>query len=91
MVKPGKVVGISTPLAKIADVSKAILTIYLDEDDIKDARKKVLYIDGKKTSYKISRFLNIADAKNISKYMAQIIIKSPKLFSKLVKIELKDE
>ena len=91
MVKVGQVVGISTPLAKVADISKAILTIYLDEEDIKDARKKVVYIDGEKTSYKISRLLNIADSKNISKYMAQIVIKSPKLFSKLVKIELKDE
>ena len=91
MVKPGQVVGISTPLAKIADTSKAILTIYLDEEDLKDAKNRVIYIDGKKTSYKISRILNIADMKNISKYMAQIIIKSPKIFSKLVKIELKNE
>jgi hypothetical protein len=91
MVKPGQVVGISTPLAKIADTSKAILTIYLDEEDLKDAKNRVIYIDGEKTSYKISRILNIADMKNISKYMAQIIIKSPKIFSKLVKIELKNE
>jgi len=91
MVKSGQVVGISTPLAKVADISKAILTIYLDEEDMKDVKKKVVYIDGEKTSYKISRLLNIADSKNISKYMAQIIINPPKLFSKLVKIELKDE
>jgi len=91
LVKPGQVVNISTPLAKVADVSKAILTIYLDEDDVENAKKKVVYIDGKKTPYKISRLINIADFKNISKYMAQIIIKQPKLFSKLVKIELKDE
>ncbi len=91
LVKPGQVVNISTPLAKIADISKAVLTIYLDEDDVENAKKKVVYIDGKKTSYKISRLVNIADFKNISKYMAQIIIKQPKLFSKLVKIELKDD
>ena len=88
-VKVGQVVGIATPLAKIADVSKAILTIYLDDADVKGAKNKVVYIDGKKTPYKISRILNIADSKNISKYMAQIIIKSPPLFSKLVQIELK--
>lgn len=91
LVKPGQVVNISTPLAKVADTSRAILTIYLDEPDVLDAKEKVLYIDGKKTTYKISRLLKIADGKNISKYMAQIIIKSPKLFSKLVKIELRDE
>ncbi|MEA3330578.1 MAG: HlyD family secretion protein [Campylobacterota bacterium] len=91
LVKPGQVVAVSTPLARVADISKALLTIYLDEPDVKDAKKKVVYIDGEKTSYKISRLLNIADSKNISKYMAQIVIKSPKLFSKLVKIELRDE
>jgi len=91
LVKPGQVVGISTPLAQVADTSKAKLTIYLDEEDALNAQSQIIYIDGKKTQYKISRLLNIADSKNISKYMAQIIIKSPKLFSKLAKIELKSE
>ncbi len=91
LVKPGQVVGVSAPLAKVADVSKALLTIYLDEPDVVNAKEKVIYIDNEKTSYKVSRLLNIADSKNISKYMAQIVIESPKLFSKLVKVELKNE
>lgn len=90
LVKSGQVVNIATPLAKVADISKAKLTIYVDEEDTNKIDNKTVYIDGEKTSYKVSRFLHIADSKNISKYMAQIIIKSPKLFSKLVKIELKD-
>jgi len=90
-VKVGQVVGMSTPLAQIADTSKAKLTIFLDETDVVNAKTKVVYIDGKKSNYKISRILNISDSKNISKYMAQIIIQSPKIFSKLAKIELKDE
>ena len=90
-VKVGQVVGISTPLAKVADISKAKLTIYLDESDVANAKNKVVYINGEKTAYKISRALNIADTKNISKYMAQIIIDSPKLFSRLATIELKDK
>ena len=90
-VKVGQVVGMSTPLARIADTSRAILTIYLDEVDVTDAKNRVVVIDGEKTDYKISRILNIADSKNISKYMAQIIIKSPKIFSKLAKIELEEK
>ena len=88
-VKPGQVVGISTPLAKVADISKAKLTIFLDEADLEGIEKKTVYLDGKKSEYKVSRVLNIADSKNISKYMAQIIIKSPKIFSKLMQVELK--
>lgn len=88
-VRAGQVVGMSTPLAQIADVSRAKLTIYLDEGDVHDIEKKQVYLDGKLSKYKVSRILNVADSKNISKYMAQIIIKSPKIFSKLIKIELK--
>jgi len=88
-VEVGQVVGMSTPLAKVADISRALLTIYLDEEDLVEVSKKSIYLNGVKTEYNISRVLNIADEKNISKYMAQIIIKSPKIFSKLVQVELK--
>jgi len=88
-VKPGQVVGIATPLATIADTSKALLTIYIDDEDLQNLDKKSIYIDDKKTNYKVQRVVPIADTKNISKYKAQIVIKAPKVFSKLVKIELK--
>lgn len=88
-VKAGQVVGISTPLAQVADVSRALLTIYLDEEDIQGIDDKKIYLDGVLSHYKISRILNIADSKNISKYRAQIIITPPKVFSKLLKVELK--
>ena len=90
-VKIGQVVNVSTLLAKVADTSKAILTIYLDKEDVEKAKDKVIYINDKRTKYKIDRILDIADSTNISKYKAQIIVKSPKLFSKLAKIELKDK
>ena len=90
-VKAGQVVNPSTPLARVADISKAKLTIYLNRDDLLNAKNKVVYLDGIKTDYKITRVVNIADSKNISKYMAQIIVPSPEIFSNLVKIELKNE
>ncbi len=91
LVKVGQVVGVATPLARVADVSSAKLTVFLDEVDALNYKKKIVYIDGNKTSYKISRISFIADSKNISKYKAQIIIDAPKLFSRLVKVELRDE
>lgn len=90
-VKKGQVVNPAMLVAKIADTSKALLTIYLDATDVANAKKKIIYINGKKTAYKISRILKIADSVNISKYKAQIVIKAPKTFSKLAQIELKDE
>ena len=91
LVKVGQVVGISTPLAQVADISRAKLTIYLDEADVLDVKNRDIYLDGVKSKYSVSRVLNIADSKNISKYRAQIIIDAPKLFSKLVKIELREK
>lgn len=91
LVKAGQVVNITTPLAQVADTSHGRLIIYLDYEDIKNIEKKVVYIDGKKTSYKVSRILHIADSTNISRYRAEVIIDAPKIFSKLVKVELKDE
>jgi len=90
-VKPGQVVSFGAPLASVADTSRALLTIYLDDEDLQNLDKKSVYIDGKKTNYRVDRVVNIADTKNISKYKAQIIIKAPKIFSKLAKVELKDD
>jgi len=90
-VKTGQVVNKGTPLATLVDTTKAILTLYLSEEDLLRVDKSVIYIDGVKTSYKVDRVLKIADTQNISKYKAQIIVKAPKVFSKLVKVELRDE
>ena len=90
LVKVGQAVNTTTPLAKIADVSKGLLTLYLDEDDLRNLENKAIFINGKKTKYKISRVSYIADETNISKYKAQIVVDAPKVFSNVVKIELKD-
>ena len=78
-------------VAKIADTSKGKLVIYLDPEDIEGIETKRIYLDGVKTSYKVERLLKIADSKNISKYRAEILVKAPELFSKLLKVELRDE
>jgi hypothetical protein len=62
-VKPGQVVSFATPLATVADTSKALLIIYLDDEDLKNLDKKSIYIDDKKTDYKIDRVVNIAVTK----------------------------
>jgi hypothetical protein len=49
----------------------------------------VIYLDGKKSGYKITRLWEIADATHLSSYKAEIIIKAPNYFSDLMKVELK--
>ena len=91
LVKEGQVVSPGTPLAKIADISKAKLTLYVSAEERLHIDEKVIYIDGKKSPYQISRLWNIADDKHLSNYKAEIIIDAPEQFSRLVKVECKDE
>jgi len=88
-VKEGQVVNPGMLLSQVADISKAKLTIFLNAKDMREAKSKVLYLNGKKTDYKISRLWEIADSVHLSSYKAEIIIKAPKYFSELMKVELR--
>ncbi|MBN2896469.1 MAG: HlyD family efflux transporter periplasmic adaptor subunit [Campylobacterales bacterium] len=91
LVRPGQVVSASTPLAKIADRSRALLTFFLSREDAAAAGQKVVYLDGIKSDHKIERLWTIADEQHLSSYKAQIVVPAPKQFSGLVKVELRDE
>ncbi|WP_345977520.1 HlyD family efflux transporter periplasmic adaptor subunit [Sulfurimonas sp. HSL3-7] len=88
-VKEGQVVNPGMELAKVADISRAKLTIFLNADDMKNAKSRVLYLNGEKSRYKISRVWAIADSTHLSSYKAEIIIDAPKYFSELMKVELR--
>lgn len=88
-VKEGQVVSPGMELSKVADISKAKLTVYLNASDMKEAKTKSVYLNGQKTAYKIDRLWEIADSTHLSSYKAEIIIKAPKYFSELMKVELK--
>ena len=88
-VQEGQVVNPGMELAKVADVSKAKLTIYLNSRDMKEAKKRTLYLNGKKTAYKVSRLWDIADSVHLSSYKAEIVIDAPEYFSELMKVEFK--
>ncbi len=76
-------------LAKVADTSKGVLTIFVDKDELSAIANKKVYINGQATRYRVSRVVPIADSVNISKYKVQIVIKAPKIYSQLVKVELR--
>lgn len=89
VVKEGEVVNPGMALAEIADVRKAKLTVYLNAEDMKGAKRKTLFINGKKSGYTIDRLWTIADSQHLSSYKAEIIVDAPERFSDLVKVELK--
>ncbi|BAF71545.1 HlyD family efflux transporter periplasmic adaptor subunit [Sulfurovum sp. NBC37-1] len=90
MVREGDFVNPGTPLAEVQDISKAKLVLFLEPEELKDLKSRTVYIDGKKTAYRINKVWNVADEKFISSYRAEIYIPAPKeRFSKLLKVELK--
>ena len=88
-VNEGDFVNVGTPLVDAYDISKGKLTIYLSKEDVDQAKNSVIYINDKKSSYKIDKIWSVVDTQNISSYKTEIIIPAPKRFSELLKIEFK--
>ncbi len=88
-VKRGDFVNLGTPIFEAQDISKAKLTFFISKDDLESIKNKKVYLDSKESKFKIDKIYRVADSEFISSYKAEIYIPAPKLFSKLVKIELK--
>ena len=90
MVREGDFVAPGTPLARVDDASRAKLVLFLEPEELSDIQQKTVYINDKKTDFKVNKMWRIADEKFISSYRAEIYIPAPKdHFSELVKVELK--
>lgn len=90
MVREGDYVAPGVALAQIQDASKAKLVLFLEPEELKGIKKKTVYIDDKRTNYKVGKVWRVADETFISSYRAEIYIDAPENeFSKLLKIEVK--
>ena len=90
MVREGDYVAPGIALAQIQDASKAKLVLFLEPEELKGIKEKTIYIDNKRSNYKVGKVWRVADEKFISSYRAEIYIPAPKNeFSKLLKVEVK--
>ncbi len=90
LVHKGDFVNMGTPLAELKDLTSAKLVLFLEAGELKDIKKKTIYINDKATKYRVSKIWSVADKKFISSYRTEIVIKNPKnSFSKLLKVEFK--
>lgn len=87
----GDFVNMGTQLVEAYDVSKGKLTVFLSKEDTAKVKTSVIYVNDKPTNLQFNKIWKVADSQNISSYRAEIIIPAPKMFSKLLKIELKDQ
>lgn len=90
-VKEGNYVSIGTALFDAMDISKAKLTVYLSKEDVENLDQKEIWLNDEKSGAQFTKISKVADSTHISSYEAEMLIPAPKLFSKLVKIELKDK
>jgi len=90
LVRKGDFVAPGSPLAEIQDASRAKLVLFLEPEELPGVEKKTVFIDDKRTTYKVGKVWRVADEKFISSYRAEIYIPAPKNeFSKLLKVEIK--
>jgi len=90
LVRKGDFVAPGSPLAEIQDASRAKLVLFLEPEELPGVEKKTVFINGKRTAYKVGKVWRVADEKFISSYRAEIYIPAPKNeFSKLLKVEIK--
>ncbi|WP_456453101.1 hypothetical protein [Hydrogenimonas sp.] len=79
-----------TLLVTAMDTRKGRLVVYLDADEVENIDQKHIYLDGKKSDLKFEKLIRVADDTHISSYRGEIVVPRPgKLFSRLVKIEVK--
>jgi hypothetical protein len=71
------------------DFSKGKLEFFIPINDAEMLKSKTIFLDGEKTDLKINKMYQVADSTHISSYKCEIVIKNPKEFSKLYKIEFK--
>ena len=90
MVRKGDYVTPGSSLARVVDTNRAKLVLFLEPSELKQIEKKAVYLNDKKTEYKVEKVWKVADEKFISSYRAEIYIPAPEMsFSELVKVELK--
>jgi len=88
-VKKDDYVTAGTILYEAKDLSEGKLEIFVPIKEVDSLKNKTIYLDGKSTDIKIDKIYKVAHSKHISSYKVDIIVPSPKIFSRLIKIEFK--
>ncbi|QKF82077.1 HlyD family secretion protein [Halarcobacter ebronensis] len=79
-----------TKVATVYDMSKSKLTVYVNAEDYKNIKNKLIYINDVKSDYKINKIDITTDTTYISSYKTEVLIDS-KEYGKTLKVEFKNE
>jgi len=89
-VEKGDYVNIGRDIALGYDLNKEKIDIYIPIDKIDTIKNKKVYINGKKSNFKISKIYKVTDTKYITSYKVELIGKGLK-FGDIVNVEFKTE
>lgn len=88
-VRKGDFVNPGSPLVDFADISKARGVLYLSREEVEKLPHARFFIDGKEVQNPIVKLLRTTDENYISQYRAEIVVDAPKLFGKIIKLEIR--
>ncbi len=88
-VRRGDFVSPGAPLVDFADISKARGVLYLSREEVAKLPHARFFIDGKEVPNPIVKLLRTTDENYISQYRAEIVVDAPKLFGKIIKLEIR--
>ena len=89
-VEKGDYVNIGRDIALGYDLSKEKIDIFVPIDKIDTIKNKKIYINGKKSNFKISKIYKVTDTKYITSYKVELVGNGLK-FGDIVKVEFKTE
>lgn len=87
--KKGDFVNFGAPLVDVADTTKAKAVLYLTPKELENIEAKKIYIDGKPTNLRFFKLFALPDSDYITQYKAEIILPTPKIFGKFIKVEIR--
>jgi hypothetical protein len=87
-VNRGDYLNFGTPIATTMDISKQKIYIYVPIDKIETIKNRKIFINGKKSNFKIAYIQKVADKNFVTSYKVKLVGNYPKI-SDIVKIEFK--
>jgi hypothetical protein len=89
LVDKGSYVAPGTPIVEIDDISKEKLYIYVPIGKTESLKNKTVYINGKKSDFRIVKIWKVSDSEYITSYKVELVGNGLKI-GDIVKVKLKE-
>lgn len=91
-VREGNYVDVGSKIMDVFDVSKEKIELYVRAKEIEGIQSKSIFINGKKSEYKIEKVSQVRDGVNLSSFLVRIVkknFKPKRYFGTVVKVEFR--